>query len=116
MSPCDTVQTGSFAGWRGSWRSGAMLVKRQSSCLSVGKPRPRARSRAESRSGLSQGCSGPPLRAWRRASSMGGPVIATAFKNPIVSALFQFEGEFLAAGAHDAAASQDVNEIRHDVI
>ena len=38
------------------------------------------------------------------------------FQNPVVAALFQGEGEFLAAGADDLAVHQDMDEVGHDVI
>ena len=38
------------------------------------------------------------------------------FQNPVVAALFEGEGEFLAAGPDDLAVHQDMDEVGHDVI
>ena len=39
-----------------------------------------------------------------------------ALDDPVVALLFQFEREFLAAGSHDAAVHQHVDEVGHDVV
>src|SRR5437867_2610568 len=129
----------SKTGLNGSFAIGATLVKRQSSCLRVGNPSSAKRAMPALRIGNSQAgwrltpaCS-KRSKAFRSGSTcfavsgvwgavMGRDICGASgaaglvLDQPVVTLLFEFEGEFLAARFHDASFPENVHEVGDDVV